>query len=888
MSYFKGGLSRKTIELDAARLRVLLGSIPWPPSAIVWALNKILRIPSGTGTPSVYPKTGAGLTSALAAAASGDTVVIPPGTIAVTSSLTVPAGVSVVGMGDDTVLSISSVATGLTLAADTLLADFTISMVGTGSNVVGVLVDYMVGNAVISELNIEVSGGSVTNIGVLIRGAGPGTLSAYGSSDGVTHAEPKRWSTENWETSWHGAGFRVQSPVSYGEGVLGVYAVMESITVEPNDSIGLGSSESPESSGVDPSTAPTLTSNTSNITWPGFTPFKLTGTLSPFYTDGYFAVSNGWATSGTFTARLTKITWYEVSSEIEYTLWEEGLTFTGIAPIVIRCRITATGTGGRAVQLGAYGTGRVYHCILSGATYDLDNGADAVLQALGNRLVNSKLNGGVNYEEGDRSAWDVENWEDLHASDIKEDVLLRHLPGPTGDPADAGKIAKLNSAGTAWELGGSGDTSVLGDRYLVAYNYSVGAALEYRIGLARGPNERSLALDTEPVINLGAGATWEDENVKDPCLLSVDGVLWMYYSGSADGANYAIGLARSFDGGATWTKYASNPVLSAAVGWEGSSLSFPAVLYDLDEADADKRWKMWYGGALGAGGIGYAYSADGLSWTKYASNPVMTPSGGTNWDQDSLLPTYVVRLGDSYHLFYGGAEIGVGAETWSAGHVVFGDPESIYPNAAEPLLTGDGKTSAVAANVAISDTSIEVDDATVFPIGAAVWVYDDTNHYLSHVASRPDATHVVLVDAAPVAILAATGNVRSVAYNSVIVSGALYDKGWRLAVTAFEPLGGAGEIREVSIWGYSDDLDDARLDYGAGLTLPITLAESQSVVVSRENPWFMPLWDADNRFEDDAPAGGQYRQFTYIVTAGDFSFVIDGDGQPVMALQDLE
>jgi len=33
---------------------------------------------------------------------------------------------------------------------------------------------------------------------------------------------------------------------------------------------------------------------------------------------------------------------------------------------------------------------------------------------------------------------------------------------------------------------------------------------------------------------------------------------------------------------------------------------------------------------------------------------------------------------------------------------------------------------------------------------------------------------------------------------------------------------------------------------------------------------------------------GQYRQFVYIVAAGDFSFVIDVDGNPVMALQDLE
>ncbi len=34
--------------------------------------------------------------------------------------------------------------------------------------------------------------------------------------------------------------------------------------------------------------------------------------------------------------------------------------------------------------------------------------------------------------------------------------------------------------------------------------------------------------------------------------------------------------------------------------------------------------------------------------------------------------------------------------------------------------------------------------------------------------------------------------------------------------------------------------------------------------------------------------GGQYRQFTYVVSSGDFSFIVDGAGRPVMALQDLE
>jgi hypothetical protein len=36
------------------------------------------------------------------------------------------------------------------------------------------------------------------------------------------------------------------------------------------------------------------------------------------------------------------------------------------------------------------------------------------------------------------------------------------------------------------------------------------------------------------------------------------------------------------------------------------------------------------------------------------------------------------------------------------------------------------------------------------------------------------------------------------------------------------------------------------------------------------------------------PSTGKYRQFTYVVSGGDFSFIIDPDGNPVMALQELE
>lgn len=40
--------------------------------------------------------------------------------------------------------------------------------------------------------------------------------------------------------------------------------------------------------------------------------------------------------------------------------------------------------------------------------------------------------------------------------------------------------------------------------------------------------------------------------------------------------------------------------------------------------------------------------------------------------------------------------------------------------------------------------------------------------------------------------------------------------------------------------------------------------------------------------EADLARGKQYRQFTFVVSGGDFSFIKTSDGKPVMVLQDLE
>lgn len=66
-----------------------------------------------------------------------------------------------------------------------------------------------------------------------------------------------------------------------------------------------------------------------------------------------------------------------------------------------------------------------------------------------------------------------------------------------------------------------------------------------------------------------------------------------------------------------WQKVSNTPILSTGspADWDGSTVTKPTVIFK------DNVYKMWYGGN---DGIGYATSADGIHWTKYENNPVLT------------------------------------------------------------------------------------------------------------------------------------------------------------------------------------------------------------------------------------------------------------------------
>ena len=149
------------------------------------------------------------------------------------------------------------------------------------------------------------------------------------------------------------------------------------------------------------------------------------------------------------------------------------------------------------------------------------------------------------------------------------------------------------------------------------------------------------------VLSPGASGEWDDQWVFCCSVIRQDTLYKMWYTGY-DGANMRVGYAESPDG-ISWTKH-SGPVLDlgAPGTWDDNWVSAPYVLYD------GSSYKMWYCGDDGTHEyVGYATSPDGITWTKYSGNPVLSPGAAGTWDGLMVFPGSIVFEGNSYHMIYG-------------------------------------------------------------------------------------------------------------------------------------------------------------------------------------------------------------------------------------------
>ena len=193
-------------------------------------------------------------------------------------------------------------------------------------------------------------------------------------------------------------------------------------------------------------------------------------------------------------------------------------------------------------------------------------------------------------------------------------------PGPIGQAgANAGDIRPENTVG--------------GITYAVTENSSLMAVGPDSIGLWSSPNniKGPWSYVGAPVIP-GPGA-WDDNDTISPSLVQFQGTWFLYYSASFPVANnYSIGVATAstLPGPSTWTKYASNPIIT------GSNDADPCVI------QIGSQLVMYFNQFYPAGiQILYSLSSDGFTWGGGGQSLVAASMGDWDFGQHGIIEPVV-------------------------------------------------------------------------------------------------------------------------------------------------------------------------------------------------------------------------------------------------------
>ncbi len=236
-------------------------------------------------------------------------------------------------------------------------------------------------------------------------------------------------------------------------------------------------------------------------------------------------------------------------------------------------------------------------------------------------------------------------------------IVVTFLPAVetvNGQPAAScvkypGSPVLVGGLNDSWDSGGVFSPSVTFNgssfnMFYTGYNGNYTSA----IGLATSSDGVRWTKHPAPVLDLGANGTWDSQSVYFPAVIWNGTEYLMYYTGYNQTV-IGIGVAFSKDL-VHWQKYAGNPVITPGPGaYDSVSVTSHTVTFD------PPLYKMWYSGRYPVNythSIGYATSTDGLHWTKYPGNPVISRS--TNNDSYIFGPwgPTVVKVDSQYFAAY--------------------------------------------------------------------------------------------------------------------------------------------------------------------------------------------------------------------------------------------
>lgn len=152
-----------------------------------------------------------------------------------------------------------------------------------------------------------------------------------------------------------------------------------------------------------------------------------------------------------------------------------------------------------------------------------------------------------------------------------------------------------------------------------------------------------------PILSPSAGK-WDSADLHNPIIIYHNNTWKMFYSGCSVFPVLRIGYAYSSDG-LSWTKYSvDSPVISqSSSGWDSYAVGSGGVI------DDEGTLRMYYHGCASSEvwDIGMAYSTDGgITWTKHGK--VLSRGSSGQWDDYSIYCARVIKEGSTYKMWYVG------------------------------------------------------------------------------------------------------------------------------------------------------------------------------------------------------------------------------------------
>ncbi len=147
------------------------------------------------------------------------------------------------------------------------------------------------------------------------------------------------------------------------------------------------------------------------------------------------------------------------------------------------------------------------------------------------------------------------------------------------------------------------------------------------------------------------GGTNGDYQVKATSVVKNEDIYYMYYLEGFHAQSWNINLATSSDG-LNWTRYSSNPILSTTNTWEGIGIYSPSIIKE------NGTYQMVYQG-MNNSAFGFATSQDGIHWTTSQSNPFFTKENTSNhWGGGAIAyPNFVRASNSELRIYYTGISL---------------------------------------------------------------------------------------------------------------------------------------------------------------------------------------------------------------------------------------